>query len=151
MLRTQVRIPFYHPTRSPTTQALQLIHPRAILNMPACQGMPQIVTSEICNTGTLQRITPHLTIGPIHRLTRPGKNTYRMLAYLLIQYRQGLLIQRHSDRLTGFGMHGLNPHMSSRKIDLLPFQLKHIPITSPVHKLKTTMSLMYSGSSLSKA
>ncbi len=73
-------------------QFLQNMQWRAILHMPACPGMPQIMPAKILDACSLQRLSPSMIIGPCYWLSPKSKHKGLVLSHLIQDRTDSILI-----------------------------------------------------------
>ena len=78
--RTEVRVPPHHSLRLPRAHLLDDVERGPVLHQPARPGVPEIVPTEIHDSGTLQRLAPRPSVGPSDRLAAIGEHPLGMLA-----------------------------------------------------------------------
>src|SRR5260370_22073469 len=82
--------------------------------------------SEVIDASPTQRILPRLRIRVCERSLPEREHVVTMLANLLTEYGDGLVVQRHTDRGAALGFVGVNPRGAAIEIDIRPAHAEHV-------------------------
>src|ERR1019366_1309698 len=122
----QVRIPPHHLGTLPSPQFLQDMERSAILCMPACPRMTQIMPSEVFKSHRPASCAPRFGSRLENRLTFKDEHILIVLAFPSTKNRDSIFRKRYSNGFFCLGLIRVNPGSLAFEIDLLPLKMRHV-------------------------